>query len=219
VGHLQVQEDQIRVASDERIVGLDAVLSGGPPARTGSARSARDTRDVRDKARDRPAASAPPAQSADFDNVSNSWFLVQMLLRHPVHSEADLQYVQQASVAADRYLQDIREMAPQVGMRRGQLSKAVLPYGETTSTLDQTHEENEPETQVLLDAGITERQIAHLVRDATTLRKLVRVKIADDQDLDQAESAMHELKTFLTGLNSLSQSQRQSEWELLQQMT
>ena len=93
---------------------LDAVLSGGPPARTGSARSARDTRDVRDKARDRPAASAPPAQSADFDNVSNSWFLVQMLLRHPVHSEADLQYVQQASVAADRYLQDIREMAPQV---------------------------------------------------------------------------------------------------------
>ena len=110
-------------------------------------------------------------------------------------------------------------VSPQVGMRRGQLSKAVLPYGETTSTLDQTHEENEPETQVLLDAGITERQIAHLVRDATTLRKLVRVKIADDQDLDQAESAMHELKTFLTGLNSLSQSQRQSEWELLQQMT
>jgi hypothetical protein len=153
-----------------------------------------------------------------LDAVSNSWFVVQMLLRCPVHSEADLQYVQQASVAADRYLNDIREMAPKVGMRRGQLSKAVLPYGETTSTLDQTHEENEPETQVLLDAGLTERQIAHLVRDATTLRKLVRVKIADDQDLDQAESAMHELKTFLAGLTSVSQSQQQSEWDLLQQI-
>jgi len=35
---------------------------------------------------------------------------------------------------------------------------------------------------------------------------------------DQAESAMHELKTFLTGLSSLSQSHRQSEWDLLQQM-
>ena len=42
------------------------------------------------------------------------------------------------------------------------------------------------EREVLLDAGLNERQIAHLVRDATTLRKLVRVKIADDQDLDQA---------------------------------
>merc|ERR1719463_1017126 len=76
---------------------LDAVLSGGgarQAPRTGSARSARDTRDPREKARDRPAAAPAaerPAQSADFDTVSNAWFLAQMILRCPVHSEADLQ--------------------------------------------------------------------------------------------------------------------------------
>jgi hypothetical protein len=156
--------------------------------------------------------------SGDFETVSNHWFVVKMLLRCPVSSESDLAYVRDAAVQADRYLNEVRTLAPQIGMRRGQLSKAVLPYGETTSTLDQTHEENEPEKETLLAAGLSERQIAGLVRDAIATRKLVRVKIADDQDLDQAESAVQELSGFLRGLRSLADSMQQSEYALLQQL-
>jgi len=135
-----------------------------------------------------------------------------------VKTSEDLQYVEEAAELAYHYLAEVRRIAPTIGMRRGQLSKAILPYGETTSTLEQAHSENLPEMQVLTDAGLTERQVRGLVHEATTCRKLVRVKIADDQDLDQAESAVQELRTFLTGLRSYADSKGESNFAVLQQL-
>ena len=47
------------------------------------------------------------------------------------------------------------------------------------------------------------------------LRALLRVKIADDADLDQAEAAVKELRRFLRGLDDAATARRVSAIELL----
>merc|ERR1711964_509528 len=100
----------------------------------------------------------------------------------------------------------------------GAVSKAVLPYGETTSTLEQAHHANKPEMEVLVSAGLSEQQVGALVRDALALRKLIRVKLADDNDLDQAELAVGELGVFFGALQTYADAQGCGEYAVLQQL-
>ena len=50
----------------------------------------------------------------------------------------------------------------QVGMLRGALSKAILPYGEETSALEQFHAANRPELAVLEKRGVARAEVERM---------------------------------------------------------
>ena len=82
-------------------------------------------------------------------------------------------------------------------MLRGALSRCVLPYDENTSTLDQANVANGPALQSDLDKVDLGEEVKTRMRDgAVCLRGLVRVKIADDNDLDLAAVAVEDVLTF-----------------------
>ena len=82
-------------------------------------------------------------------------------------------------------------------MLRGTLSRCVLPYDENTSTLDQANVSgvNNPEDEAKV-VGIGEETLQRMREGAMALRGLVRVKIADDGDLDLANTAVEDVAKF-----------------------
>lgn len=75
---------------------------------------------------------------------------------------------------------------------RGTLSRWLLPYDNNTRLDGQcstphTVSENIPD---VAKGKISDRQIHYLVAGANGVRKLVRIKIADDNDLEQARKAI-----------------------------
>mmetsp|Transcript_11096 Transcript_11096/g.22237 ORF Transcript_11096/g.22237 Transcript_11096/m.22237 type:complete len:111 (+) Transcript_11096:1754-2086(+) len=109
-------------------------------------------------------------------------------------------------------------------MRKGQLSRAVLPFDDQTSLSDQSDVTNRTahslEAKALLSKGaLTEAELSVLMRQAVSLRGLLRVKIADDADLNQAEAAVKELREFLGGLSAEARRLDSHPFELLQELS
>jgi len=67
-----------------------------------------------------------------------------------------------------------------------------------------------------LRGKLTERQVHYLVAGANNVRRLVRVKIADDNDLDQARRALKTTLDFFRRLQESSSAASLTPWQLLQ---
>jgi len=171
------------------------------------------------KARGAPGASTQPQPSPGTSAVALQWAQVEWLLRRPISSPVDLERVQDEAARGERYLQNVRKTAKRLNMRRGALSRAALPFDDHTSLADQSNLDNRrdihsSEAQALLANGrISSSELAALTADATTLRALLRVKIADDADLDQAEAAVKELFEFLRVLRQEANRQGRGMFE------
>jgi hypothetical protein len=81
---------------------------------------------------------------------------------------------------------------------RGTLSRWILPFDNNTRLDGQCSTphsvvENMPEE---FRGKLTERQVHYLVTGANGVRKLVRVKIADDNDLEQARTSLKTIDKF-----------------------
>ena len=70
-----------------------------------------------------------------------------------------------------------------------------------------------------LRGKLTERQVHYLVAGANNVRKLVRVKIADDNDLDQARRALKTTLDFFRRLQEVAGKHDMTPWALLQSRT
>ena len=67
-----------------------------------------------------------------------------------------------------------------------------------------------------LRGKLTERQVHYLVGGANSVRKLVRIKIADDNDLDQARRALKTALDFFRRLQEVAATNELTPWQLLQ---
>jgi hypothetical protein len=167
---------------------------------------------------------------------------VEYLLRKPINTKEDLVTIGADAAKGEKYLTAVKAMASRLGMRRGALSRAALPFDDHTSLADQSNLNNRrgvysievgahtrdarlrgplrsnmraTQAKQLLSKGlVTESELAVLTEDATTLRALLRVKIADDADLDQAEAAVAELRRFLDTLGQESARVNKTAFEL-----
>lgn len=102
---------------------------------------------------------------------------------------------------------------------RGALSRWILPFDNDTriesqcstphSVVDKMPEE--------FKGKLTERQVHYLVAGANGVRKLVRVKIADDNDLEQAKQALQTINVFFRALYEQAKKFDMKPFELLQQ--
>lgn len=87
-------------------------------------------------------------------------------------------------------------------MLRGSLSRWLLPYDNNTRIDEQcssfrTVVDNMPDYLV---GKLTQKQVTYLVSEVNKVRQLVRVKIADDNDLEQARTALESTAIFFQRL-------------------
>ena len=125
------------------------------------------------------------------------------LLRSPdVRDAAALENTRRAAEDGVAYVEEVKTVAQRLKIRGGALSKMLLPYGEETSTLEQAHTSNRAEYERLEELGLPEQRARELVDKALAARSLVRVKVADDNDLEQMLLACGELRDFFDDLEA-----------------
>jgi hypothetical protein len=100
---------------------------------------------------------------------------------------------------------------------RGALSRWILPFDNNTridSQCSTPHSvvDNMPEE---FRGKLTERQVHYLVAGANGVRKLVRIKIADDNDLEQARQALQTINVFFRTLYDQAVKFELKPYELL----
>ena len=135
-------------------------------------------------------------------------------------SAQELQDCTEKAARGARFLSTLFDTARRLDMRKGALSRAVLPFDDQTSLADQSNLSNRRthslEAQDLLRRGVvTEDALQEMASEAVSLRGLLRVKIADDADLDQARSAVDVLLGFFENLATASAARGVSEFEML----
>ena len=115
-------------------------------------------------------------------------------------------------------LWQMNSIAKHMSVLRGQLSRWILPYDNNTridtqcSTPHSVIEAMPDE----LRGKLTERQVHYLVAGANGVRKLVRIKIADDNDLEQARKALQTTNSFFKHLYEQAERNKISPFQLLQ---
>jgi hypothetical protein len=107
--------------------------------------------------------------------------------------------------------------AKSLSVLRGAISRWILPFDHNTRLDGQCSTphsvvENMPEE---FRGKLTERQIHYLVAGANNVRMLVRIKIADDNDLEQAKTALKTSDKFFKLLYETAISQDLTPWQLL----
>lgn len=107
-------------------------------------------------------------------------------------------------------------------INRGTLSRWLLPFDSSTSIQEQQSsvQSVESNTPVELQGKISAEQLQYLVGGVNGVRQLVRVKIADDNDLETATAAVRTTTLFLSRLKKAAQDltesgQPTSPYELL----
>ena len=101
---------------------------------------------------------------------------------------------------------------------RGALSRWLLPYDnntriETQCSTPHSVVENMPEE---FRGKLREREVHYLVAGANDVRKLVRIKIADDNDLEQARQALKTTDVFFKRLYERARDLSLTPFQLLQ---
>lgn len=170
-----------------------------------------ETKD-KEKAADSPAeeqssvSQEPPQPQYWTPQLDSMWTEASLLLRVPVKSAEDLIYIEAAAEAGLLFMSEMDEVSKSLSILRGTLSRWLLPYDQNTRLDEQSSTphsvlENMPS---VLRGKISERQVHYLVKGANNVRKLVRIKIADDNDLEQARAALKTTMAFLKMLHERS---------------
>ena len=105
-------------------------------------------------------------------------------------------------------MNQLKVLAKRMNVRTGKLSQMLLPYGEETSTLEQAHASNVAEYAELAKLGLPADAAARLAALAADTRKLVRCKIADDNDIKAARCALETCRDFFDALEQLAALRR-----------
>ena len=150
--------------------------------------------------------------------LDSRWSEVNLLLRRKIETDEDLQYTIASAEAGLMFTDQLNITAKSLNVLRGTLSRWLLPYDNNTRIDEQCSTphsvlENMPES---LRGKITERQIHYLVAGANSVRKLVRIKIADDNDLEQARLALKTAIDFFRRLQEDSVKANMTPFELFE---
>jgi len=165
---------------------------------------------------------APPSPSptrdrppCSIDDLRDRWGTCVYLLRSPdVRDAQALNNTRQAAEDGVAYVEEVKTVAQRLKIRGGALSKMLLPYGEETSTLEQAHASNRAEYERLEELGLPEQRARELVDKALAARSLVRVKVADDNDLEQMLLACGELRDFFDDLEAHARREGMGAFEV-----
>tara|TARA_A100001035_G_C27408421_1_gene331793 strand:- start:195 stop:557 length:363 start_codon:yes stop_codon:yes gene_type:complete len=115
------------------------------------------------------------------------------------------------------FANQLDSVAKSLNVLRGTLTRWLLPYDQNTSLSEQR---STPTSVIELmpddfRGKLTERQVHYLVAGANSVRKLVRIKIADDNDLEQAKEALKTAINFFKLLQEKATIFKKSPFQVL----
>ena len=151
--------------------------------------------------------------------LNSAWCEVELLLQRPIANDEDLQYTVAAAEAGMMFTDQLSSAAKSLGVLRGALSRWLLPYDSSTR-LDEQASTAHGVIDSMPDefrGKLTERQVHYLVAGANSVRKLVRIKIADDNDLEQARQALKTAIAFFKTLQETSAQHSMTPFGLFEQ--
>ena len=139
-----------------------------------------------------------------IDGLKQRWGEVQFLLRINIEKENNnFDLVHQTSHQSILFLEEMKTMAKEYGVLQGALSQWLMPFDSNTSASDQTsiRRLRKGEHGSRLDEVPDEKRI-EMIKKLIDLRKLVKVKIADDNDLDLARRTVIDIDAFCPSIAS-----------------
>jgi len=152
-----------------------------------------------------------------YSVLSRAWYEVQFLLRKKINNQQDLEQIRNDALQGIEFLNRLDRYARSLNIRKGALSQQLLPFSNETSVVDQANYTRSPENgneQSRLEVETREQ----LTNSAINLRKLIRVKLADDADLDQAMQAVCRLRDFFIHLYHHAPKRNLEPFEMLNQL-
>merc|ERR1712167_100487 len=139
------------------------------------------------------------------------------LLPAPIDSLKSFQETHEKAIRGVNFLDNLEKQAGELDVQKGALIQSILPFGTETSAADQSDIQNKDVTGPAAELPDEIRQT--LVDDAVSLRKLIRVKIADNNDLEQAKDAVTSLKVFCDGVVRYSSDGCQDPYKVLTEIS
>ena len=166
--------------------------------------------------------SAAADQQADEDpdwsrELEIGWSEVSFVLQRPIEREEDLEYTVTAAEAGLLFANQLDAVAKSLQVLRGTLTRWLLPYDQNTSLSEQRSTPQSVIEHMPDDfrGKLTERQVHYLVAGANSIRKLVRIKIADDNDLEQAKEALKTAIDFFKLLKERASANNKTPFHIL----
>ena len=148
---------------------------------------------------------SPVDVSALKQRINDQWFEVSMVLRTIPNTETGYRMMSDATCkeSVDSFSNGLASVAEKCGMPRGKLLRIILPFDENTSSHDQSQAGSSSHSAAaqelaaqLKKRGDSPRVLDRLRDQAVSIRKTIRVKMADEADLRQALLASQQLQTF-----------------------
>ena len=149
--------------------------------------------------------------------LSNKWGELMFLLRRPISNAEDMNATWQSAMNGVKFLQELNETASELGLQNGTLSRWLLPFDNQTSLADQAATAP-PLGSSELDGLMSHAQRRRLVSEAVGLRSLIRVKIADNADLEQALASVQSLDKFMYRVKQTAGQMNVSSYALFQKL-
>lgn len=146
------------------------------------------------------------------------WGEVMFIFKSPIKTEVNLVETVRALHVGLAFIDELKGLAATMNVLNGKLVRWLLPYDlnsridTQSSTCQSALETMPPEFR----AHIAEDMVNYLVRGANTVRRLVRVKIADDNDLEQARSAVELAHSFFKELYAQASKCHMTPFQLLE---
>ena len=159
-----------------------------------------------------------PKKKDTRERLSRLWGEIMFLLRKPIRNENDLNVTLERASRGFNFLNDLEKAASELNMLQGTLSRYLLPFNNKTSVADQAANNNNEFGSSELDGLLTYTLRRKLVRDATDLRSLIRVKIADDADLMQAKESLKHIMKFGRSLMRIAKNDQMQPYQLLKML-
>lgn len=102
------------------------------------------------------------------------------------------------------FVRGLTEAAAKVEQPRASLLRAILPFDESTSSHDQSKVTSPNQKAEALLSQLDSTEVGSLREQAVGLRKVIRIKMADEADLRQAIAATDMLRSFCAGVDQLT---------------
>ncbi|CAD7950480.1 unnamed protein product [Amoebophrya sp. A120] len=181
--------------------GVAARTAKGKGKGKSAARNKQETSVSTAEAADPPATSSliPPA-------LDSQWGQVQILLTEGINAVNSKDRIdstlQQAEQGLD-WVQNVEKIAKQSGIMKGKLSRMLLPFNKDTDAKNQANVKSDLGSPELDALNIPMEQRKQMVRQALAVRKFLRVKVADDADMDLLKDSLSLILAFFQNLDRL----------------
>jgi hypothetical protein len=154
--------------------------------------------------------------------LTEKWSQIQFLLRDGLEALWDDAAIATTSSTVEgclKFLEKLEEMAVKLSIRKGALSRMLLPFDSETSSGDQASTASAaPLGNKELDGLIPDDERQKLVAQAIALRRLIRVKVADCADVEQARDSLRLTASFLRELQEKAMEDGRSMTSVLREL-